>query len=57
MRTPEHVQTLEKWLAILGVKFALFSFTCSLGAGAGLVQKLYALSATADPGKQFDLIR
>lgn len=57
VRIPRHVQRLEKWLAILDVSVALFSFTCSLGAGGELVQKLYAVSATAYPGKQFDLNR
>lgn len=54
--TPKHVQVLAKWLAMLGGSAALFLFTYSLCAGEILMQKLYAISAIAGPGKQFDLI-
>lgn len=56
MRSPSHVQGLEKWLAILSGSFSVL-FAYFLRAGIGLVQKLYTVSATAGPGKQFDLVR
>lgn len=49
---------LKKWLAILGGAVAIFcSFTYSLCAGGGLVQRLYGLNATVSPGKQLDPIK
>jgi len=50
MRTPWHVQGLEKWLAILSGSYFFCLFVYFLHAGMGLAQKLYAVSATAGPG-------